>query len=101
MSKSKLKSGWSVAIFRKNGTHFMCAAGIGDSPPIWAKPNRKWAVKHKQELVAEGFNAKVVPVTYRISPKIIVSSTKRRARPVKLDKQPPVPPSNGRPDVDD
>lgn len=96
---AKLKSGWSVVIFRENGTHFMCSAGLGDGPPVWVKPNRKWAVKHKNELVAEGFNAKVVPVTYRIYPKIN-SSTKRRARPVKSDRQPEHPP-NGRPDVDD
>lgn len=64
--KDRWEDGWGVAIFRENGTHFLCSAGVGDKPAIWCKQNRKWAVQHKRELIAEGFKAKVVPVRYKV-----------------------------------
>lgn len=62
--------GWGVAIYRRDGTHFLCASGVGDAPALWAKPNRKMAVAHKRTLILTGFRAKVVPLSYSIDYKV-------------------------------
>jgi hypothetical protein len=58
------RKGFAVAIRRKDGTEFLCCAGQGNTPPVWAACNRKYAVAHKRFLIAEGFKARVVPVIY-------------------------------------
>jgi len=56
-----------VAIFREDGTHFLCSTGVGDKPAVWHRRNRRYAVEHKKELIKEGFKAKVVPVRYHVT----------------------------------
>lgn len=58
------RKGFAVAIRRKDGTEFLCSAGLGEAPPIWSARNRKHAVEHKRELRRNGFKARVVPVIY-------------------------------------
>jgi len=56
--------GWAVQIKRKDGTTFLASSGTGDTPAIWCKQNRKWAVKHKKELRKHNLKCRVVQVQY-------------------------------------
>lgn len=58
------RKGWSVAITRRDGTQVLCASAQGVQPPVWPHSQRKYAVAHKRELIAEGFKASVVPVLF-------------------------------------
>jgi hypothetical protein len=64
MTDPKTRKGYSVQITRKDGTTFLCAAGIGIAPPIWTLQQRRYAVAHKRDLILNGFDAKVVRVTF-------------------------------------
>jgi hypothetical protein len=65
-----VRDGWAVIIFRDDGTHFFSASNEGIETPLWAKHQRKRAVAHKRDLMAEGFNAKVVRVEW--TPPVII-----------------------------
>ncbi|CAN5546214.1 hypothetical protein BH09VER1_BH09VER1_24650 [soil metagenome] len=61
---SSVEKGWAVVITRDDGTEFFASAGPGDQSAIWANCNRRFAVRHKKQLRAEGYNARVAPVVY-------------------------------------
>lgn len=58
------REGWSVEICRDDGTSFLSSWGDGILPPVWAMNQRKYAVRHKLDLIHHGFKAKVVRVAY-------------------------------------
>jgi hypothetical protein len=58
------RNGYSVQITRKDGTTFLCSAGLGLLPPVWTLAQRRFAVAHKRDLVAQGFKARVVRVVF-------------------------------------
>lgn len=58
------RAGWAVAIRAKDGTTFLACATPGVLPAVWTRAQRRFAVQHKRELVAQGFRARVVRVRF-------------------------------------
>lgn len=58
------RNGYSVQIKRADGSAFLCASDQGILPPVWTLSQRRYAVQHKRELIAQGFRAKVVRVAF-------------------------------------
>ena len=58
------RRGWGVEIIRKDGSSFLSCSSHGVLPAIWTHSQRRFAVICKRELIAEGFKARVVPVTF-------------------------------------
>lgn len=58
------RRGWGIAIRRDDGTEFLASSGHGILPAIWIRSQRKYAVQHKRELIAEGFVARVALVLF-------------------------------------
>lgn len=56
------RNGYGVAIRRDDGSEFLACSGNGLLPFVTIQ--RKWAVKHKRELIADQFNCRVVPVRF-------------------------------------
>lgn len=54
------RKGFSVAIKRKDGSEFLACGSRGVLPSVFIE--RRWAVQHKRELIAENFKCRVVPV---------------------------------------
>ncbi|WP_124451282.1 hypothetical protein [Paucibacter sp. KBW04] len=66
MSTEMKRSGWSVSIKRRDGTEFLCCGEQGILPPVWPLSQRRFAVAHKRNLLAEGFRARVVRVEFTV-----------------------------------
>lgn len=60
----KPQIGWAVRVTRADGSFFWSDSGRGVATPTFAKADRKTAVRWRDALRAEKFNARVVRVHY-------------------------------------
>jgi hypothetical protein len=65
-----LHQGFAVQITRKDGSAFFAVSGSGNYPAVWTMANRRFAVKHADDLRENGFSCRVVSVMFSY-PKLI------------------------------
>jgi len=71
----EIEQGFAVQIARDDGSTFLCAANGGVLTQVWPRAQRKYAVSHKRDLIANGFKAKVVAVEF-VRPRVVQEQIK-------------------------